>query len=648
MIPDALKSATDEYRIVREYARGGMGITYLAVSRNSGEQCILKQLRLETVSGWKALELFEREAEILRQLNHPNIPSYIDYFVSEKNRHFNLVQTFIEGRTMQDWIDRRLPAEPDRFNQYLRQALEILEYLHALVPAVIHRDITPKNMILQDDRIFLVDFGSVKEAVNPHSARGSTVIGTFGYMPPEQYLGHTEPGSDMFSLGMSFVAFASHKDPFQMVNPELGRVEIRNELDGLPFHVRSLLKDMTEPSLPNRLKSASSAKQRLLHPEIHTGRPEGQILSHQEQAEIRKSKTALLILIALFLIGGLIALIYTAGPKGNISSVEVQKITSADLDIRESSAIQGFAPGHTQKHIAVALRDRLVIRDAVQGNPVHTVLFDTLKPVSRKTHLIAGCRMLFTADDQRLFVLSMLENKGYWWNTNNWQLSSAGPLPEGEVMDIKPSSDQSILAVIHNKNKSELTILRCTEHKNRILHTQKIGAIGFCAIDSVPEILIYSAKDDSAMTVYDLLKKETVKTFFARGTVHSVQTDNPGKFIFWRTGREWNIFGIQNSAPVLNGDVPEAQSGLIRGHEMQISPDGRYFAHYERSYFRSVLTVYATDPHQAVQTFYPDDTGMTLMFTLPGSLCFMSLQNRVALLNYDRISIWNIEKMKGP
>jgi eukaryotic-like serine/threonine-protein kinase len=352
MNQNILSSASDRYRIEREYARGGMGVTYLAIREKSGERFILKQLRLETVSDWKVVELFEREAEILRQLNHPNIPSYIDYFISESNLHFNLVQTFIEGRTMQEWIDKRLPAAADQFVLYFRQALEILEYLHALVPAVIHRDITPKNMILQNDKLFLVDFGSVKNAVNPHSARGSTVIGTYGYMPPEQYLGHTEPGSDLYSLGMSFVAFAGHKDPFELVNPELGRVEIKNELDALPVHAQSLLLDMIEPSLPKRLKSAAVAKQRLLHPELAPASVTGQALSPQDQADVIKSKAALFVLLTLFLIAGLIAWIYTVQMRHEPVSVDVQAAPTADLEIRESSAIRGYAVSHHQKWIA--------------------------------------------------------------------------------------------------------------------------------------------------------------------------------------------------------------------------------------------------------------------------------------------------------
>lgn len=644
MNPVILESPSDRYRIEREYARGGMGITFLAVSGKTGRRCILKQLRLEKVNDWKVVELFEREAEILRQLNHPNIPSYIDYFVSERERHFNLVQTFIDGRTMQECIDKRSSVTPSQFSEYLRQALEILEYLHSLIPPVIHRDITPKNMILQDDKLFLVDFGSVKDAVNPRSARGSTVVGTFGYMPPEQFIGHAEPASDLYGLGMSFTAFASHKDPFQMVDPELGRVEVKTELDHLPGHIKSLLKDMTVPSLPDRFKSASEARRRLLHPESHRTPADVPLSSAEDQAEMNKSKAALLIFIVFFLIAGMIALIYTVRLRESKSDIAVYVPPAADLEIKEASAVRGIASANEKKLLAVALTDQLVIRDAEKGDVIKKISYDSIKPLSLKPDMFTGGKIFFTSDDLYLVMISWFSGRAYWWNTPDWRFAGVTGLPEGTLMDVKPADDQSCSALIFNENKSRLSVIRFTQKTIKTVYQLKLRNVALGAVDSASEKIAYALKDDSVVTVFDLVMQEKAMTYFSRGPVKSLQIDNRGEFLFWRAEREWNIFKIMPGAPVLTGETGDVLQGLTRGTDMTLSPDGKWFAHYEKSFIKPVLTVYSVGEHKIFQKFYPDDSGLVPVYTGAGSLRFLSGCSQVALSEYDKISIWNIIK----
>lgn len=255
------RSKQDSYEVERPYAEGGMGKAFLVKSQKSGERFFLKQLKLEKAGDWKAIQLFEREAKVLSQLNHPGIPKYIDSFYSEEDGGFVLVQSFVEGKPLQQLIEENAPLPLERFASYLKQALEVLAYLHALVPPVIHRDVTPRNIIVNGDTLYLVDFGSVKSALTQSTTM--TTVGTFGYMSPEQVLGHAEAASDLYSLGMTFIALATHSDPSKLpLNKKTGRIDVEGVLT-LPEHLNQILKEMILPGLEERLGDAKQALSRL-------------------------------------------------------------------------------------------------------------------------------------------------------------------------------------------------------------------------------------------------------------------------------------------------------------------------------------------------------------------------------------------------
>jgi serine/threonine protein kinase len=125
----------------------------------------------------------------------------------------------------------------------------------------VHRDISPKNIIVDGELLHLVDFGSVKAAVQ--SSTVVTGIGTFGFMPPEQVLGLAEPASDLYALGVTFACVAACAAPDALpFDRRGGRIDIAR-IEALPARLRPLIADLTHPALDSRCRDAATARERL-------------------------------------------------------------------------------------------------------------------------------------------------------------------------------------------------------------------------------------------------------------------------------------------------------------------------------------------------------------------------------------------------
>lgn len=202
------------YRITSILGEGNSGITYAAEDMTQpGITLALKVLSFQETSDWKMLELFEREAKVLAQLQHPAIPRYFDSFHidTENDRQFYIVQELAKGKSLAAWVESGWHADEATVKKIAEEILEILVYLQQLEPPVIHRDIKPQNIIRDDNgSIFLVDFGAVRDTYYTTMMRGSTVVGTFGYMAPEQFRGQAEPATDLYGLAATLLFLLTH------------------------------------------------------------------------------------------------------------------------------------------------------------------------------------------------------------------------------------------------------------------------------------------------------------------------------------------------------------------------------------------------------------------------------------------------------
>ncbi|MEO1445328.1 MAG: serine/threonine-protein kinase [Cyanobacteria bacterium J06635_11] len=214
----------NHYRIVQLLGQGGFGRTYLAEDQGRfNERCAIKEfvpIKGEDKFSDKATQLFQREASVLYQIDHPQIPKFRATF-EEEERLF-LVQDYVEGPTFHEVLNQRR-AQGRNFSegevrQFLKQLLPVLAHIHA--KGIIHRDISSDNIILRkDDQLpVLIDFGVVKEVVtrmqmDPGVAQATTV-GKAGYAPSEQLqTGRAYPSSDLYALAVTAIVLLTGREP---------------------------------------------------------------------------------------------------------------------------------------------------------------------------------------------------------------------------------------------------------------------------------------------------------------------------------------------------------------------------------------------------------------------------------------------------
>ncbi|MBK8250247.1 MAG: protein kinase [Gemmatimonadetes bacterium] len=212
------------YEIVERLGSGGFGSTFRARDRSRFDaDCVVKELLSARQENDTARRLFEREARVLLELRHPQIPTLHAYF--EEGGRFYLVQDFVDGETLDERLrrDTRLPEVEVR--RIVGSLLDVLEYLHGRTPPVIHRDIKPANIMLgADGAVFLIDFGAVREAIGGGEDQG-TAIGTAGYTPREQAVGRPRPSSDLYALGATALESVTGLHPLEWHSARTGKLD---------------------------------------------------------------------------------------------------------------------------------------------------------------------------------------------------------------------------------------------------------------------------------------------------------------------------------------------------------------------------------------------------------------------------------------
>ncbi|MEI6181027.1 MAG: protein kinase [Chloroflexales bacterium] len=220
------------YTIKRALSRGGMGEIYLAVDSNVFGRHVVVKIMLDYFDTENATEvraaqqMFEREAQTLANLSHAAVPKIYDFFRAGADAL--IVMEHIAGDNLEkqlthaDLAGRKVVGQPYPIETGIRYGIEVarvLQYLATITTGpVVHHDIKPANLLLDPTGIVrLVDFGTARPRVaakgNAKSTQQTTIYGTPGYAPPEQYQGKTEPRSDVYALAATIYHMVTDDDP---------------------------------------------------------------------------------------------------------------------------------------------------------------------------------------------------------------------------------------------------------------------------------------------------------------------------------------------------------------------------------------------------------------------------------------------------
>lgn len=252
------------YRLERQLGQGAGGITFSGTRLTDGLAVCIKGLAYRGMSTFDAERLFHREAAVLRSIRHLQVPAYIDDFAHGSGPSFTLylVQELVVGEDLEAEVRKRRPTT-EGVVAILDELLGIVQHLHALRPAIVHRDIKPRNIMRRaaDGRLVLVDFGSVKEVTQASFEAGLSLQGTLGFMAPEQLRGEATPRSDLYAIGMVGIALLTGREPTTMMNAT-HEVEWRGSVD-VPDRLERWFVRMTAQDPAARFADAAAARSAL-------------------------------------------------------------------------------------------------------------------------------------------------------------------------------------------------------------------------------------------------------------------------------------------------------------------------------------------------------------------------------------------------
>lgn len=239
-----------KFSVLMQLSSGGLSAVYLA-EVGDNDLVIIKEAalpaNLKDETRLKAKEMFAREAEILRGLQHPYIAKVLDNFV-ERGRDY-LVLEFVPGETLRQQVRKSGTMSEQTVLRYAQKSAQILDYLHSLSPPVIHRDLTPDNLIVRKDgEIVLIDFGAANSFLG---AATGTIVGRQAYIAPEQFRGKPTVQSDIYALGATMFFLLTGEDPEALSESHVQykRPEVSEQIDNLIARCTTL--DTT-----SRIKSA--------------------------------------------------------------------------------------------------------------------------------------------------------------------------------------------------------------------------------------------------------------------------------------------------------------------------------------------------------------------------------------------------------
>ena len=269
------------FEVERPLAVRDTSETYFARDTATQEAAVLRVLWLRGTSSWKRALLLEREAAALQRLDHEAIPKVLSFGTEPPvdplasapptDLCFVLAKSYFLGETLAERITTR-PLSAAEAARVGAELCDVLAYLHTQSPPVVHRDLKPANVVLREGAAAaVIDFGAITDPLRADGG-GSTLVGTHGFIAPEQVVGDAGPASDLYALGATLLACVTGRDPASLPREGL-RIDVA-KLVGAPALARCL-SELTAPDPRDRPRSAQDAGRRLRaalpHLEARTG-----------------------------------------------------------------------------------------------------------------------------------------------------------------------------------------------------------------------------------------------------------------------------------------------------------------------------------------------------------------------------------------
>ena len=240
------------YEVERFAGEGSQGATFIGTDLKTGAKVALKLFDLGKAKDWKAQELFDREVQTLKRLNHGGIPQYLDVVTDTDTGARCLVMTHVAGEALGTVLKRDGVVPEKRLWGFVVDAAHVLASVHG--EGVVHRDLKPDNFILRPDgSLAIVDFGGVGTV---RAQAGSTVVGTFGYMAPEQLYGAQTAATDLYALGATLLTLATNKSPEDQPRKGLA-IDVEAAAPFLSTAMKALLTKLLSPDPTARPKDGA-------------------------------------------------------------------------------------------------------------------------------------------------------------------------------------------------------------------------------------------------------------------------------------------------------------------------------------------------------------------------------------------------------
>ena len=240
-----------KYEILKEIGRGGMSFVYLAMDTHLNRNWAVKEVKKKGTGKNDEIVVNSllAEANMVKKLDHPALPRIVD--IIDNGVTIYIIMDYIEGESLDKVLEEYGAQPEEQVIAWAMQICDVLSYLHSQKPPIIYRDMKPANLMLKPNgNISIIDFGIAREYKEQNLA-DTTVLGTKGYAPPEQYSGQTDARSDIYALGMTMHHLLTGVDPrsgeayvpVRQWNPELS--------EGIEF----IINKCVEPVAENRYQN---------------------------------------------------------------------------------------------------------------------------------------------------------------------------------------------------------------------------------------------------------------------------------------------------------------------------------------------------------------------------------------------------------